>query len=53
MKNTLVAEIKAIINACPLTYIADNQDGISGCLSSFHLIYGHTVSSDFFKVLAH
>ena len=51
--NTLVAEIKAIITACPLTYIADNEDGISDCLSSFHLIYGHTVSSDFFKVLAH
>ena len=46
---TLIVEIEGIINSRPLTYLADDQDGISGSLSPSHLINGRrltTISND-------
>lgn len=54
--NTIIVEIEAVINACPLTCIADDQDGISECLSPSHLIYGRRITampnSESFEVLS-
>ena len=43
--NMLIVKIEVVINARPLTYIADDQDGTSGCLSPSHLIYGRQITS--------
>ena len=41
----LIVEIEAIINSRPLTYIADAQHGVTGCLSPSHLINGQSITS--------
>ena len=42
--HTLVVEVEAIINSRPLTYVADDQDGVTECSSPSHLINGQTSS---------
>ena len=43
--HTLVVEVEAIINSRPLTYVADDQDGVTECLSPSHLINGQRITS--------
>lgn len=42
---TLLAEIEGIINSRPITYLTDDQDGISGSLSPSHLINGRRLTA--------
>ena len=42
---TLIVEVEAISNSRLLTYVADDQDGITGCLSPSHLINGRRITS--------
>jgi len=37
---TLLVDIESVINARPLTYVYDDQEGISYALTSAYLIYG-------------
>ena len=41
---TVLVEIEAMINARPLTYVCDDQEGMSQALSPSHLIYGRKIS---------
>ena len=41
---TLLVEIEAILNNCPLTYIYDDDNGISYTLTPSDLIYGRCIS---------
>ena len=54
--STLIIEMEAVINSHPLTYIADDCDGISGCLSPSHLINGRRIgtmpNSEHFEVIS-
>ena len=43
--HTVIVEIEAILNARPITYLYDDQDGISTALSPSHLLYGRKVTS--------
>ena len=43
--NTLLAEIESVVNSKPLTYVEDNQDGVSYTLSPLHLINGWGVTN--------
>ena len=43
--NTLLVEIEGIINSRPLTYLADDQDGVSSSLSPSHLINGRRITT--------
>ena len=43
--HTLIVEVETIMNSRPLTYIADDQDGVTGCLSPSHLINGRRLTS--------
>ena len=43
--HTLVVEVEAIINSRPLTYVADDEDGVTECLSPSHLINGRRITS--------
>ena len=38
--NTLLIEIKSVINGRPLTYVYDDSEGISYALTPAHLLYG-------------
>ena len=38
--NTLIVEAECIINSRPITYLYDDQEGITTHLSPSHLIYG-------------
>ena len=41
--STLMVEVESIINSHPLTYILDDQDGITGCLTPSHLLNGRKI----------
>ena len=41
--NTLLIEVESVINSRPITYLYDDQDGISCALSPSHLIYGRRI----------
>ena len=43
--HTVLVEIEAVINARPLTYVCDDQEGVSQALSPSHLIYGRKISA--------
>ena len=43
--NTILVEVEAIINSCPLTYVPDDQGGISDILTPSHLINGRRIST--------
>ena len=42
---TLLTEVETVINSCPLTYVSDNQDGISSVLTPSHLINGRRITT--------
>ena len=42
--STLLVEVEAVINSRPLTYVEDDQDGISYTLSPSHLINGRRIT---------
>jgi len=42
---TLLIEIESVINARPLTYVYDDQEGISYALTPAHLIYGRRLAT--------
>ena len=41
----LLWKLKSIINARPITYLYNDQDGISSSLSPSHLIYGRKITT--------
>ena len=43
--HTVIVEIESILNARPITYLYDDQDGISTALSPSQLLYGRKVTS--------
>ena len=43
--NTLLVEVESVINSRPLTYVEDDQDGVSYTLSPSHLINGRRVTN--------
>ena len=43
--STLLVEVESIINCRPLTYLYDDQEGISFALTPSHLIYGRRITS--------
>ena len=42
---TLIIEVKAVINARPLTYVHDDSEGIDYAITPSHLIYGRKITS--------
>ena len=42
---TLLIEIDSVINSRPLTFIYDDQEGVSYALTPTHLIYGHRLAT--------
>ena len=43
--STVLVEVKSVINCRPLTYVYDDQEGISFALTPSHLIYGRRITS--------
>ena len=43
--STLLVEIEGIINSRPMTYLASDQDGVTGSLSPSHLINGRRLTA--------
>ena len=43
--NTLIVEVECIINSRPITYLYDDQEGITTHLSPSHLIYGRKITA--------
>ena len=43
--NTLLVEVESVINCRPLTYVYDDQEGISFALTPSHLIYGRRITT--------
>ena len=41
--STLIVEVESIINSRPLTYIFDDREGITGCLTPSHLLNGRRI----------
>ena len=41
--STLIVEVESIINSCPLTYILDDQDRITGCLAPSQFLNGQRI----------
>ena len=42
---TLLVEVEALLNAKPLTYVQEDDEGVSYTLSPSHLMYGRRVTS--------
>lgn len=42
---TLLVEIESVINSRPLTYVYDDQEGISYALTPAHLVYGRRLAT--------
>ena len=40
LRNTLLVEVKTVINSRQLTYVEDDQDGMNYTLSLSHLVNG-------------
>ena len=38
--NTVLIEVKSIVNSRPLTYVSDDSEGVNYTLTPSHLIYG-------------
>ena len=43
--STLIVEVECIINSRPITYLCDDQDGVTTSLSPSHLIYGRKITA--------
>lgn len=43
--NTLLVETESIINARPLTYVEDDQEGLTYALTPSHMIYGRRIAN--------
>ena len=41
----MIVEVESIINSRPLTYISDDQDGTTGCLTPSHLLNGQRITT--------
>ena len=54
--HTVIVEIESILNARPITYLYDDQEGISTALSPSHLVYGRKITtmpnSETFEVIS-
>ena len=54
--NTLLIEVESIINSRPITYVNDDQEGITYALSPSHLINGRRIAnspnSEYFDVIS-
>ena len=42
--NTILVELESVVNARPLTYVEDDQDGLSYTLSPSHLLHGRRIT---------
>ena len=43
--NTILVEVESVINCRPLTYVYDDQEGISFALTPSHLMYGRRITT--------
>ena len=43
--STLIVEVECIINSRPITYLCNDQDGVTTSLSPSHLIYGRKITA--------
>jgi len=43
--NTVLIEVKSIVNSRPLTYVSDDSEGVNYTLTPSHLIYGRKMSN--------
>ena len=45
--NTLLVEIESVVKSRPLTYVEEDQDGVSYTLSPLHLINGRRITNKY------